>query len=281
MEEATGAVPPKAGVTQKANDPAFVRLVEEALARIEDGRFVKAVPARSKSLPLPPVEQLPALYRLLCEAYPQAAIFWASTPAYGEWMGASPEILLEYAQGEAQTVALAGTIDPEDPHAEFTLKEHDEQERVAEFIRQTIDELGLEGRESPVSVERYGPVAHLRSMFFISLSGHAQSREQALALAHHLHPTPAVCGLPRKPALDFLQTHESRARALYAGFWGLASQDRLALFVNLRCMRVDPERRKASLFAGAGVVRGSRPEAELQETERKMSTLSQFLQFMS
>ena len=270
-------VPPKTWSCTEDYDPAYEQLVEKALHRIEEGVFVKAVPARQKLWSLTSPLPLGSLYSMLYHAYPKAAVIWAFTPEHGEWMGASPEPLLEYSGHEAQTVALAGTINPEDPKAAFSPKEHEEQERVAEFIHHTAHEMGLYVQESPVARVRYGPVAHLRSTFRITFPDTLEVGTQALALARKLHPTPAVCGLPRHAALQFLKTYEGQERGLYAGFWGLAREDRLALFVNLRCMYVAADHQQVSLFAGAGVVRGSVPSAELQETKRKMATLGRFL----
>ena len=91
-----------------------------------------------------------------------------------------------------------------------------------------------------------------------------------------LHPTSAVCGMPRELADEFIKANEGYQRSLYAGFLGpVGFEGNTDLFVNLRCMQIDNE--KARLFAGAGITEYSNPEKEFQETSSKMQTMLKVL----
>ena len=87
-----------------------------------------------------------------------------------------------------------------------------------------------------------------------------------------LHPTPAVCGLPRDNALATIRLAEPDARSFYAGFSGpLFLHGETRLYVSLRCMELIGDR--ASLYAGGGIMPESTVETEWEETRRKMATM--------
>jgi isochorismate synthase len=95
------------------------------------------------------------------------------------------------------------------------------------------------------------------------------SKTTVLDLVADLHPTPAVGGAPRQHALDWLRGHEGLDRGWYAGPLGWVTPEGEGEFtVALRSMLLHGCR--ATLFAGAGIVAGSDPEAELAETRLKL-----------
>ncbi|RYD83434.1 MAG: hypothetical protein EOP53_00895 [Sphingobacteriales bacterium] len=78
--------------------------------------------------------------------------------------------------------------------------------------------------------------------------------------------------MPLKEAKNFIAENENYDRGLYTGFLGpVDEQDNMQLYVNLRCMQFTQN--EAVLYAGAGIVKGSDPEKEWQETQQKMRTL--------
>ena len=97
-------------------------------------------------------------------------------------------------------------------------------------------------------------------------------RVSALELACALHPTPAVCGTPTAPARELIGRVEGFERGFYAGMvgWTDASGDG-EWAVAIRCAEVEGDRLR--LYAGAGIVPGSQPGAELAETSAKFRTL--------
>jgi salicylate biosynthesis isochorismate synthase/menaquinone-specific isochorismate synthase len=95
-------------------------------------------------------------------------------------------------------------------------------------------------------------------------------------LAGLLHPTPAVGGEPREAAAAAIAELEGMDRGWYAGpvGWMDAAEDG-EFCVGLRSALLRD--REARLFAGVGVVEGSEPAAELEETEIKLEALLPFL----
>ncbi|MCK5278956.1 MAG: chorismate-binding protein, partial [Cyclobacteriaceae bacterium] len=91
-----------------------------------------------------------------------------------------------------------------------------------------------------------------------------------------LHPTSAVCGMPKEPAKSFIIENEGFDREYFSGFLGPVNvQGETNIFVNLRCMKL--MKHHAKLFAGAGIISNSNPEKEWNETEIKMQTLLKVL----
>jgi len=93
-----------------------------------------------------------------------------------------------------------------------------------------------------------------------------------------LHPTPAVCGYPKKETYKLILENEGYDRRYYSGFIGqLSLNGKTDLFVNLRCMQIMPE--KLTFFAGGGLLSYSELEAEWEETEEKLQTMLSLIDF--
>jgi isochorismate synthase EntC len=138
---------------------------------------------------------------------------------------------------------------------------------VVEAIRDALgpDVEGLAAGATPEVVSLRN-LAHLRTVF----RGRVREGVTLLGLAGRLHPTPAVCGLPQAEALAWLRQQGNAARGWYTGAVGWVERNGDGeLSVVLRCGLLQGG--EATLFAGAGVVEESDPEAELAETELKLS----------
>ena len=93
-----------------------------------------------------------------------------------------------------------------------------------------------------------------------------------------LHPTPAVCGLPKEAALSAIESFETISRGYYSGFCGPWNiHDESHLYVSLRCMQMYDER-NFSLYAGGGLLKESRDKEEWEETEAKMNVMRRLLE---
>jgi hypothetical protein len=97
-----------------------------------------------------------------------------------------------------------------------------------------------------------------------------------------VHPTPAVCGLPKQSAKNFIRENEGYNREYYSGFLGELNLDLVTfktaqtdLFVNLRCVKILKD--KAQLFIGCGITKDSNPEAEYIETINKSMTMKKII----
>ena len=259
------AVPqPKARVAM--DQAQFERAVAEAQALCAQGSMEKVVLSRSIRLDIGESEA-PFLFTEALRERTEACVVLMQTPEHGLWLGASPERLLAAESDTVHIDALAGTmvldVASNDP-AEWGEKERHEQRLVTKTIAGTLIDLGagtivIDGPE----VIRTGSIAHLRTRISANVEG--RSVEE---LVNALHPTPAICGLPKEAALNAIDGMEADARELYAGFWGPWSADgRMELFVNIRCMRMFQDH--AELHVGAGITAGSVPAREWEETEHK------------
>ncbi|WP_038030487.1 chorismate-binding protein [Thermonema rossianum] len=260
----------------------FEALVRRAVRAIGRGQLQKVVLSRRKALPMPQLPPLSDWFLRLAARYPHAMVTLLYVPAYGCWLGATPEILASQdVNGIFRTMALAGTqpYDPAVPLQEvaWRQKEIEEQALVSRYIINCFKQIRLrEFEEQGPRTVRAANLIHLRTDFAVDTRAVAYPNLFDVMLPL-LHPTSAVCGMPKEAAMTFLQKHEGYDRRLYSGFWGpMGIEGESALFVNLRCMQYD--RHKLYFYAGCGITADSEPEKEWKETCYKMQTLWQGLQ---
>lgn len=267
-----------------AGSATFSNIVANAVEAIEQGDFKKVVPSRSKLVSLADNFDAAHTFQQLCEAYPAAFVSLFSIPGVGTWMGASPEILVStYSERQRKmfrTIALAGTqpVQGKNPlkNAAWRQKEIEEQAMVSRYIINCFKKIRLrEFDEDGPKTTAAGNLLHLRTDFTVDMEA-TNFPELGSVMLRLLHPTSAVCGMPKAPALEFIQQQEGYDRSFFSGFLGPVNmQDETHLFVNLRCMQLLDQ--QAALYAGAGVTIDSEPHREWEETEMKMRTMQQFL----
>lgn len=256
---------------------AFIAMVEKSIREIEQGTFEKIVPSRTKEILLPTTFDIIESFGKLCENYPEALISFVSIPGVGNWLGASPEVLVSVQDKTIfKTVALAGTL-PYQPGLDirsvaWTQKEIEEQALVERYVISCFKKIRLREYEEhgPKTIVA-GNLMHLRSEFTVDIKA-TNFPQLGSVMLDLLHPTSAVCGMPLEPSLKFLQEHEHYDRSFYAGYLGPVNiKNNIGLFVNLRCMQIAGNH--GILYAGAGVTIDSIPEKEWAETEIKFNTL--------
>lgn len=233
-------------------------------------RFRKLVLSRSSLRQLPADFSLFRSFRQACHRYPRMMVYLCHTPVTGTWMGSTPEILLSGEERSWHTVALAGTMPMQGDAmpTDWSEKNRLEQACVAEYIRDIIRRYGDELTEEGPYTSRAGGVVHLKTDFRFLI----REPSRLGSLLNELHPTPAVCGLPKADTFHFICRHEGYDRSYYSGFVGcLHPGGHTDLFVNLRCMEVLPS--SVRLYAGGGILAQSEPISEWQETEEKMKTM--------
>ena len=209
-----------------------------------------------------------------CEQYIRSYVYLCHTPQTGTWLGGTPEIILSGEQGEWHTVALAGTqpLQNGEMPTYWDEKNIREQQLVSTYIHDQLASLGIDSTmEGPYSA-RAGALCHLKSDFRFKLD----SNSKLGSLLSLLHPTPAVCGLPKEDAYRFILEHEGYDRRYYSGFIGwLNPEGRTNLYVNLRCMNIKED--TFTLYAGGGLLSSSMLNDEWQETEDKLQTMRALL----
>jgi len=249
--------------------------VAHAVDTMDNGPLEKVVLSRTVTTPLED-ELVPELFLSALDLYQQAFVALVHTPDHGTWLGASPERFISALEDTIRVDAMAATRRADDaPNEpdEWSVKERHEQALVTKGILGNMIDLGLrETHTFGPEVIGAGNLAHLRTTIQADLGGRSLAD---LVLA--LHPTAAVCGTPRKMALEYLLSMERHQRQLYCGFWGPWSADgETELFVNLRCMKINNG--SATLFTGAGIVKNSDPRNEWEETANKAQTWLKLLE---
>lgn len=233
---------------------------------IEDGRFKKLVLARTAEKHISECD-LFSLYEKICKNYPRAMVMLFDTPQSGTWIIASPEILLEQQKSIFRTMALAGTMPYDEGLPQWSEKNKHEQNIVERYIENTISPICNQIIKDGPRTVRAGNLMHLRTDFRFHLNDGCSMGE----LLGKLHPTPAVCGLPKQEALEFIIKNESINREYYSGFAGpLNIKGETHLYVSLRCMKID--KNHITAFAGGGIMAESNADEEWKETELKLIT---------
>ncbi len=213
------------------------------------------------------------LFNLLEEKYPNALVYFFSDHELGTWIGASPEIIFEQHGLYGVTTSLAGTKKLEDS-SDWTEKEKLEQDYVSLFIRETLNQEKIKNLEVHGPYEfNAGPVKHLKTDFLFECS---QTKGKELLLG--LHPTPAVCGLPKDFATEIIDQIEEHDRELYTGFIGEFGEDTAKIYVNLRCAKIS--KGAIHYFLGGGFTKDSIAESEWEETENKKKTIADLLEML-
>ncbi len=260
----------------------FIRLVEKGLAGIEADEFVKIIVARTKQRQLDKLFSPGRLFHRLIRQYPGAYVSCISHPELGTWLGASPELLLEIDNNRMfYTMALAGTQPvnaARDPSlATWTQKEIEEQAMVSRFIINQFKKIRVrEFVETGPKTVLAGNVMHLCTDYAVNMQ-EIHYPKLGTVMMRLLHPTSAVCGMPKLPAREFILHNESFDRGLYSGFSGPVNyRGKTRLYVNLRTMSLSDH--TATIFAGNGITHDSNPEQEWQETELKCDTILRVLE---
>ena len=254
-----------------------------------NGEFQKIVLSRCVQEPRKE-EQLPmTLFQTACELYPRMFISLVYTPQSGMWLMATPEILLEGGGDDWHTIALAGTMKLEGESLSFdsppvkgearlsdiawTTKNIQEQRYVATYLMECLEHFSSQITEEGPYTARAANLVHLRSDFNFVLEDTRRIGE----LIRALHPTPAVCGLPKQQTFDFIRRNESQSRRYYSGFSGPFNPEvETHLFVSLRCMQILND--CYCLYAGGGLLRDSVEDQEWEETEAKLETMRSLLE---
>ncbi len=254
---------------------AYQQLVEESVELIQEKEYKKLVCAHIEKLDDQKTNPI-VLFKELCKQYKTGFISLQSTPEFGTWIGNSPEILLEVDNNDLHTVALAGTqlrTDESHPgNAVWTQKEIEEQALVSRYIINCFKSIRLREfeEEGPRTIEA-GNLMHLKSDYHVNMLD-TDIQNLPSVLLPLLHPTSAVCGMPKEKSMRFLLEKEEFDRALYAGYLGpIDGEQTMHLFVNLRCMQLTHN--EVIYYAGAGITGSSNSEKEWVETQNKKAGL--------
>lgn len=263
--------------TNKNTQKAFEALVAKSVTAIKGGSFDKLVVSRRETVQPENVDVV-AIFKKLLQAYPMAFRYCFYHRDSGLWLGATPEQLLKIENRTLHTVALAGTqLYRGGGTVVWQEKEKQEQRFVTDYITASLQDFTTDIRTTEPYTFRAGNIVHIKT----DISAELKSDTSLGKIIAALHPTPAVCGLPKDQAHRFLLQNEGYDREFYSGYLGEINMDiatgqtKTDLFVNLRCMKI--EEGNAHLYIGCGITKDSDPTNEFLETVNKSMTMRRVL----
>jgi len=252
----------------------FENLVSKGIQAIKKNEFYKVVLSRKETVDLVYFD-LVAAFEKLVQLYPSTFVYCFFHPKVGIWVGATPEQLLKSNDKTFETIALAGTQkDSGSNEVVWLKKEKEEQQYVTDYIVDILKNVASDILVSnPYSIKA-GSIWHIKT----DISGTLNTGFGIQKVIQLLHPTPAVCGLPKDRSTAFILENENYNRTFYTGFLGeLNSNNKTDLFVNLRCMEITNS--QAHLYMGCGITKDSIPEKEWEESMNKSVTMKKILDF--
>jgi isochorismate synthase len=265
-----------------ADSSDYERRVGQAIEAIEAGRLTKVTVARQEVWATDQRVEPVALLVSLRSRFPGCSLFCVEPTGGAAFVGASPERLLTVRCGVVEADALAGTAPRaadavDDARLARELASDDKERRehrvVVDHLVATLQPfVSSLHRPSEPLLLRLANVQHLHT----PLRGRLLNGAGALDLVGQVHPTPAVCGLPRHTALGWLDRREALDRGWYAGGVGVVREGGDGAFcVAIRSALLTDH--ATWLFAGAGIVAGSVAEREGAEVEHKLRGMREVL----
>lgn len=262
-----------------AQKESYKKAVIGLLKKFQKGGLNKVVLARQTDVFFDEDIDQARLVRELLRAPPECYVFVVPTPR-GRFVGMSPELLLAKKGNKVTSNPLAGSRATSDfilvnecnelLHSSKDRREHQlVVDHVANCLRSFCYELDVPNTPQVKSVPG---LVHLSTI----VRGQTTPNTHMGEILCALHPTPAVCGTPRSEARQAISELEGFNREFFTGCTGYIDHEGNGEWVvNIRCGLVNP--RKVEVYAGAGIVEGSDPEKEWQETVAKMRPLLSLL----
>jgi anthranilate synthase component 1 len=268
---------------------AYESAVVKAKDAIAAGEAIQIVLARRQSLTLPrgangrPLDGI-SLYRALRRVNPSPYLFFVRTAGF-EVVGASPELLLQVDRDHMTTHPIAGTrprgVDDADDERISEELQRDPKERAEHIMLVDLgrNDLGRVARPGTVAVTRYMEVE--RYSHVLHLVSHVEARLRpdldSLDALRSVFPAGTLSGAPKVRAMQLISELEGERRGLYGGAVGYVGYDgNLDTAITIRSAVLTEG--VAHLHTGAGIVAGSVPEREFEETEHKAAAMRRAIQ---
>ena len=270
-----------------------INLVKQGVEAINNSDLKKVVLSRQEKVSLSKENPI-QIFKGLLKTYKSAFVYCWYHPKVGLWLGATPETLIKIEGNRFSIMALAGTQDYKGSlDVVWQNKEKQEQQFVTDFIIDNLKPSVERFKVSDVETVKAGNLVHLKTMISAQLKANTPLKN----IIGALHPTPAVCGLPKVSAKQFILKHENYNREFYTGFLGeLNCESTIAprsgrrnienrayavtrkstqLYVNLRCMQI--KNQQAIIYVGGGITESSDAESEWAETVSKSLVIKSVL----
>lgn len=252
---------PKSSVhTPELSKEQYLELCNQFIEELKRNTFNKLIISRVKRIEaLDPLSK----FKELLDKYPQAFVYLFQHENH-TWIGATPERLLKIENELLQTVALAGTKKASE-NRDWTGKEYAEHQYVVEYIKDCLAEFNPKIEKTKTITLKN--IQHLKT----NISAKISQKNSIDEIVRRLHPTPAVCGLPKEKAMQYILKNEPHQRYFYSGYLGHKRKDFVDVYVNLRCAQLFKEH--TLLYIGGGVTSESNSINEWNETELKATAL--------
>ncbi|GAA4946017.1 chorismate-binding protein [Algibacter agarivorans] len=270
-----------------------ISLIKKGVEAIKKSELKKVVLSRQETVNLSDANPL-TIFKNILNAYKSAFVYCWYHPKVGLWLGATPETLIKIEGNRFSIMALAGTQDYKGGlDVVWQPKEKQEQQFVTDFIIDNLKPSVESFKVSDVETVKAGNLIHLKTM----ISAQLKSKTSLKQVIGALHPTPAVCGLPKLPAKQFILKQEDYNREFYTGFLGelnleitkaprsgrrnienrayAVTKNSTQLYVNLRCMQL--KNKQAIIYVGGGITESSCAESEWEETVSKSLVIKSIL----
>ncbi len=271
LERPIGVIPSPVSVriVDAADAGTWSSQVEDIRAKIRQGAFEKVVAARHCVVELEAGAGSLDVLKRLEERFPGCTRFalWRGEAAF---LGATPELLISRRGPLVLSEALAGSTAHGDAARMLeSAKEREEHQLVVRAILQSLEPFCDSLRcDSEPSIRELPNVLHMQTQ----IEGHLRDPAHVLTLVEALHPTPAVGGVPTREAIQWITDHEPIERGWYSapvGWADAAGDGEFVVALRSGLLRDG----KAWVYAGAGIMADSNPDAEYGETELKMQAL--------
>ncbi|MGM9929938.1 MAG: isochorismate synthase MenF [Bacillus sp. (in: firmicutes)] len=262
---------------QEIQPESWKQQVAQAVETITSTSIDKIVLAREMRLTFEQPVQSEAVLARLLEEQPTSYIYSLEVDK-DCFIGASPERLVKKEETQVLSTCLAGSIargktkEEDDELGQYLL--HDPKNVMEHQYVVSMIQNALESECYEVNVPNKPILMKIKHIQHLYTPVTAQCKQDIsiFRLVNKLHPTPALGGLPKQQAVEWIRQHESLERGMYSAPIGWVDAYGNGEFaVGIRSALL--QEKEASLFAGCGVVKNSVPEEEYEETKIKFQPM--------
>lgn len=214
----------------------------------------------------------PELLRRLCHRGVPRFASWVRLPGVGEFVSASPELLVETADRWIHAEPMKGTAAPDQRAAlEASEKDRAELAMITDLLRNDLHQLCERGSVSVTAARRF-----LQLPYVVQAVSDVEGRlREGLSLAQVfeiMHPGGSVTGAPRQAAMEVIRALEPSPRRFYCGLLGIEERDRSRTALLIRTATRLGEG-VWEYGVGGGITWDSEPARELDEVRLKLRAL--------
>jgi len=242
----------------------FIDLLSKTIHFLQNSEASKIVISRKQieDYTKKPVQH----FKHICEKFPKAFCYLLYENCENCLIGASPELLIKRIGNKLETMALAGTLENSNKIV-WAQKEIDEHQMVIDNIVGSLQKYSTKISIEDTKEVQLNKLKHLQTKIFADIKKNIKTE----TIISSLHPTSAVCGIPKETALRFINDNENYNREFYTGYIKLKMNKIDYAFVNLRCAKI--YNNAIEKFIGGGILESSIPQKEWEETVWKSKVL--------